>query len=152
MPKGMQDNPLEKRLRRTMEGLYENEALTSDLDDDAANVLLKWAADRVEQIVRSTEEMDDTQAEEAMYPRMRALRKMSRYINRIARGGGDPAQLVEKVVAQAKEVYGDSIVEADLEKLQLIARMPQSEPGMLLQAIRQLFEGDMHGEEEKLDE
>jgi hypothetical protein len=142
MPKGMQDNPIEKRLRRQMEGIYENEALTSEMDDDSAAVFLKWVADRVEKIVQSTAEMDDAQAEEALYPRMRAIRKMSRYINQMVQGGGDLTQLTEKIISQAKEVYGDAYREPDLTKIHALFHLPQSEPSVLIQTLRHLFEGE----------
>jgi hypothetical protein len=121
------------------------------LDDDSADVFLKWAADRVETIVRSTAEMDDAQAEEAMYPRMRALRKMSRYVNHIVSGTDDKACLLEKIVEQAKEVYGDSFRDPDMSKLQSILHLPQGEPSVLVQTIRHFLEGEKDGEEEAND-
>lgn len=146
MPKGMQDNSIEKRLRQQMEGLHENEALTADMDDDSAEVFLKWLAARVENIVQSTAEMDDAQAEEAMYPRMRALRKMSRYINQMVRGVEDQSLLVEKIISQARDVYGDSFLEPDLSKIHALFHLPQTEPSVLMQTLRHLFEGDINDE------
>ena len=147
MLKGMQDNPIEKRLRRQLEGIYENEALTSEMDDDSAAEFLKWVADRVENIVQGTVEMDDEQAEEAIYPRMRALRKMSRYINQLVQGGGDSTQLTEKIISQAREVYGDSFLDVDLEKIHALFHLPQGEPGVMIQTLRHLFEGEILDDE-----
>ena len=147
MPKGMQDNPVEKRIRQQMEGLYENEAFTSEMDDDSAQAFLQWVTARVENIVQSTAEMDDDEAEEAMYPRMRALRKMSRYINQMVHGGEDQTQLVQKIISQAREVYGDAFLEPDLSRIHALFHLPQSEPSVLMQTLRHLFEGDMNDEE-----
>lgn len=146
MPKGMQDNPVEKRFRQQMEGLYENEALTSEMDDDSAEAYLQWVTARVKNIVESTAEMDDDQAEETMYPRMRALRKMSRYINQMVHGGEDQTQLVQKIILQAREVYGDAFLEPDLSRIHALFHLPQSEPSVLMQTLRHLFEGDMNDE------
>ncbi|HKJ28230.1 MAG TPA: hypothetical protein VJ965_11375 [Anaerolineales bacterium] len=150
MVKSMEENPLNKRLRRKMEGLYENEALTDELDDESADVFLKWASDRVESIVKSTADLDDDQAEEAMYPRMRALRKMSRYVNRLARGTEDQIRTLQKIVIQAREIYGDSFSEPDLEKVSALLQTHQGEPKVIVQTLQQLFEGEEDGKEESL--
>ena len=72
------------RSRRAVESLLENESLTSSLDDAAAQVLLKWGTDCAKLIVSSTAGLDAASAEDAMYPRMRALRRLMRRVNKWA--------------------------------------------------------------------
>ena len=148
MVKGMEDKSLEHRLQKKMSGLYENEALTGELDDESADELLNWAADRVKSIVRSTADLDDDQAEEVMYPRMRALRKMSRYVNRLASGTEDEIGTLLKIVRQAREIYGDSFHEPDLGTLNSLLQMYRGKPAAFMQALRKLFEGEEDGEED----
>lgn len=150
MKKGMEESKLEDRLRRKMSGLYENEAMTADLDDESANEFLKWAATRVKSIVGGTAELDEEQAEEIMYPKMRALRKLSRYVNQLAKGTDDPSGTLQKILDQARELYGDAVNELDLETLTSLFYANQGQPKALLKALRKTFEGeDIDGEEEK---
>lgn len=146
-PKKMQDSRMENRLQREIEGLYGNEALTRDLDDDGAKVFLKWAEDRVRTIVQSTEDLDDTTAEEQMYPRLKAIRRMARYVNQaIAKQAANP-DLIEKILEQAKVLYGGTFAEPDRQKLQAML-MRGTNPAEFIQALKNFLEGDMDGKEE----
>ena len=148
MVKGMQDDHIRKRLQRQIEGLYSNEALTSDLDDSSAKVFLDWAESRITEIVGLTVDLDDDSADEELYPKMKAVRRMARYINRVARGHSDDDQLFEKILNQAREIYGSRFQEPDRQQLDRLKLMSRSEPAVFIQTIRQLFEGDMDGQEE----
>ena len=96
--------PEPPRVRRVVESLLENEALTDGLDDDAASVLLDWGITLAKEIAASTAGMDDEAAEQAMYPRLRALRKMMRRIRRWA--VAPESRKLEKIIAQAETAYG----------------------------------------------
>lgn len=104
---------LNRYARQAVESLLENETLTADLDDDAANLLLRWGCDCVYRIVQDAVLVgDDLTAEEetiqaAIAPRMRALRRMLRAINLWAaqRDAADP-DLPAQIAAHATVVYG----------------------------------------------
>ena len=149
MKMGMEDPKLDARLERKMAGMYEDEALTAELDDDSANEFLKWAAARVKSMVGNTAELDEEQAEEVMYPQMRALRKLSRYVNRLAGGTDDPSGTLQQIVIQAKELYGDALSEPDMEQLTALFYEHQGQPKAFVKALRNFFEGEEEdGEEE----
>jgi hypothetical protein len=75
---------LGRRMQRAAERILENESLTADLDDEAAQVLLDWGVRCAEQIARDTVGLSGDSVEEAMYPRLRALRRLMRSVNRWA--------------------------------------------------------------------
>lgn len=148
MAKSMQDDRIKKRLEREIEGLYGNEALTSDLDDSSARQFLNWAEDRIRKIVEKTAELDDQSAEETMYPKLKAVRRMARYINGAARGQADQDDLIEKILTQAREIYGSAFQEPDSQQLALLQSVSKSEPSVFLHTLRHIFEGDTDGTEE----
>lgn len=148
MPKGMFDNQMEKRLQREVEGIYGNEAFTGDLDDNSAGVLLKWAEDRVRTIVQSTEEMDDTNAEAMIYPRLKALRRMARYINRAISSEEPDPDWVENVINQARIVYGEAFSEPDRLKLKALISS-RTNAADIIQTLKRFIEGEADGTEEE---
>ena len=146
MEKGMKDTRIEKRLQREMESLYGNEGLTGDIDDSTARLLLDWAEHQVHQVVDTTAEMEDAAAEEVMYPRVKALRRIARYVNQALSGQGEPSDLAEKIVAQARILYGEAFVEPDINKVQTLLSVSKTEPGFLFQTLRHLLEGETNVE------
>jgi len=148
MAKSMQDERIKKRLEREIEGLYGNEALTSDLDDSSAKQFLDWAENRIREIVEKTAELDDQSAEEAMYPKLKAVRRMARYINGAGRGQANQEDLIEKILTQAREIYGSAFREPDSQQLALLQTVSKSEPSVFLHTLRHIFEGDTDGAEE----
>ena len=135
------------RSRRAVESLLENESLTSSLDDAAAQVLLKWGTDCAKLIVSSTAGLDAASAEDAMYPRMRALRRLMRRVNKWAaqRGGldqsGDAASL-EQVIEQSAIIYRPGFVapEQDQHRSFLMRLAFSSEPAQMIADLRALIE------------
>ena len=97
-------NGFQARLQRAAESILENEALTAELDDEAAQVLLDWGVSLAQRIASETIELDEAGAEEATYQPMRALRKMLRKINNWA---GEPDHSgLEEILEQAAITYG----------------------------------------------
>jgi hypothetical protein len=152
MKKGMKDNRIEKRLKRELENLYGNEGLTRDMNDSSAKLFLDWAETHVRKIVDSTAELGDADAEEAMYPRLKAMRRIARYVNRVVRSQGEPYDLVEKIANQAKELYGEAYIELDKNKLQSLLAMPQIEASVFIQTLKHLLEGETNGEEKNFQQ
>lgn len=95
---------IQARLQRAAESILENEALTADLDDEAAQVLLDWGVTLAQRITSETIELDQAAAEEATYQPMRALRKMLRQINHWA--NNPEISGLEKIIEQAAITYG----------------------------------------------
>jgi len=70
---------LQSNLDSALQSVLENEALTADLDDDAAKVLLDWGMARVRLIHRLA--VDEPDYEGYISEQMRANRKLMRAIN-----------------------------------------------------------------------
>lgn len=71
-------NNLDTRVRMAAESILENEALRDGLyDEQAASALLNWGVSWAEYLALQTARIaDDLEAEDEMYPRMKALRKV----------------------------------------------------------------------------
>jgi len=142
---------LQRRVRRVSESLLENERLTADLDDSAAQVLLDWALNLGSWIAQGTANVeDDEQAEEAMYPRLRAIRRMMRSINlwvssQQNRDQEGSREALNRILEQAQVIYGQAF--APLSEDQR-ARFLQAQseflddPPRLISNLRQLFGGE----------
>ena len=103
---------IEARIRMTAESILENEALRDGLyDEEAASALLNWGVSRAESLARQTADIeDDEEADEAVYPRMRALRGMMTALKDLATAEGWPPdaiqQTLETVREHARVLYG----------------------------------------------
>jgi hypothetical protein len=145
------DTDIESRVSKVAESILGNEALTSYLDDEAADLFLNWAVAKGEVIARSTIGMDEIIAEEVMYPRLKALRRIARYVGRWVIGSGEPRDLVEKIIEQARLVYGEEFVEPDPVEKQRFAQYPPGiEQVLVVLGLKNLFEGEDDGTEEEI--
>ncbi len=105
-------NSMEQRITRAAESILENENLTTDLNDEAAQVVIDWGIHCAREIaLRTVECIDDEDAEKVMYRPMRALRRMIRYINKwsanineLDRDSG--SSTLGKILDEAQAVYG----------------------------------------------
>ena len=104
---------LEKRMRMAAESILEDEALREGLDDEAASILLDWGMARAKQIAAETANLEDeSEAEEAVYPHMRALRRLLRAAAGLCAEGVQPAQqseLLREISDQVPLVYGPAV-------------------------------------------
>lgn len=148
MNKGMKEERIEQRMRREITNLYSNEGLTSNLNDSSSKIFLNWAEKHVRKIVGSTAGMEDEIADETMYPRLKAIRSLARYVNQAVDKQVDPTILMNKILVQAKNLYGDEFIEPELDKLKSLLSMPEIEPEAFVLALQHLLEGDKHGEED----
>jgi len=145
------DGDMESRVSKVAESILGNETLTSDLDDEAADIFLNWAIAKGEVIARSTAGMDEFTAEEAMYPRLKALRSLARYLGHLVTGTGEPWDLIEKIIDQARILYGNAFMEPDPAEKERIARYPLGiKPAVIIEEIKKLFEGEENGKEEEI--
>jgi hypothetical protein len=145
------ENNLIKRVSLAAESLLEDEALRGDLEDDAAEMLLNWALAKSEVIAKNTAGLDEEAADETMYPRMKGLRRISRDLNRWISGRGEPGELMEKILEQAKVVYGETFVEPNPVHVEKLKRLPKDiEPIILITELTTLLEGEDNGERKEI--
>lgn len=102
----------QQRVNRAAESILENERLTADLDDASAKVLIDWGVGCAERIARSTTGLNEAEAEEAMYPRLRATRRLMRRVNswvasRRTMDATTSATALDEISALAEIIYGD---------------------------------------------
>ena len=126
----------QERIQRAAESILENEALTADLDDEAAKVLLDWGVARAQQIAADTAAMNDVAAEEAMYQSMRTLRKMLRAINKWANAPEENG--LQKIIEQARVTYGSEYIAPDPDQGAQFMDQVDQWSGNLPEMIRQL--------------
>lgn len=141
-------NKVQERANRAAESLLENESLTADLDDESAQALLDWALACAERIAQSTADLDDGEAEEAMSPRLRAVRRMMRLVNAWLASpaerdidGGEP--VLDQIIDQVQAVYGPAFIPpSDDQRQALLGRRTElaAEPQRLIADLRGLLE------------
>jgi hypothetical protein len=92
------------------QSILDNESLTADLDDEAADTLLEWGVANARTIARSISGLiEGGTTEETLSERLRALRQMMRSVNNYVAGqqlDGQGQQLLDKILEQAAVVYG----------------------------------------------
>ena len=105
---------LGNRIRQVVESVLENESLADGLDEKAAEVLQQWGIASATRTAENTGDLSDEAAEQAMYPHLRAVRRLTRAVRNWARHQGDAnhtqrEKLWGKMVKRAKAVYGEEI-------------------------------------------
>ncbi len=141
----MNDDSIERRAKRAAASLMQNEALLEGLETEAAATLLAWGSECARKIVYETGELDDTTAEEATYPRLRALRQMMRQIKVLLtnRAALDPAAcsaLFEVVITQAAAAYGPNFVMPDPTRRAEFINTPIADPKQWIESLRAWIE------------
>ena len=99
-------NQLAQCINHAVENILENESLTTDLDDAAAEALLDWGVACAKMIAQSTVGLNKIEAEDVMLPRLRATRRLMRLMNRwgskrLQMDVESNAALLTKVIEQA---------------------------------------------------
>lgn len=99
----------ESSIQDAVESILGNARLTADLNDDAADVLLKWGITCVRKIYLEAAESQDF--EEIAYTRMRATRKTMRSINNFVARAGDPDSenielALDNIISNASDAVG----------------------------------------------
>lgn len=137
-----------QRTARVAESIMENERLTADLDDDAAKVLIDWGVACARLVAQRTTGMDDAEAEEAMYPGLRATRRMMRTMNDwIAEGQGiggvERLAFLDKVIEHAALVYGGDFAPPSPAQRKTFLRQHLADPPPhLIASLRELIEDE----------
>jgi hypothetical protein len=136
-----------ERISRAAESILENESLTADLDDTAAKELVAWAVACSEMIAAGTAGLNAPAAEEAMYPRMRATRRLMRAVNRwlpqreLMDWEGNRRAL-EEVIELAAVIYGgDSFPPNDARWTEFLCLNLLAPSHQVILDLRRLLEG-----------
>ncbi|NOY99044.1 MAG: hypothetical protein GXP40_07565 [Chloroflexi bacterium] len=113
---------LTNRIRRVVESILENESLADGLDTSAAEALQAWGIASMSRIAEDTGGLDDEAAEQVMYPRLRAVRRLMRAVRNwiVHQQTLDPAAraaLWGKIVKRARVVYGDHVMPPSPEQI-----------------------------------
>jgi hypothetical protein len=114
---------IKQRTDRAAQSLLENERLTADLNDEAANELLNWAIACARMIAKDTVNLNDQEAEAVMSPRLRAMQRLMRGVNQwITRQQEQDvegsANALNTILEQATVVYGYTFAPLELNAAQ----------------------------------
>ncbi|NDJ52518.1 MAG: hypothetical protein GYB68_05445 [Chloroflexi bacterium] len=138
---------LEGRMQRYVEQLYEDSSLTGDVDDRPAMALLEWGANLTRQAVATTAAMDDEMADEALYPTLKAIRKVVRGTSRLL--GGMPEmesdeiqEKLEKIFDSAGKIPGVEVTGNASGLAQRLANLPPSDGVHVVLGALSTPEGD----------
>lgn len=139
---------LTERTQQVIESLTENEALTDNLDDAGARLLLDWGIAYGKWVVQSTAHLAKEAANGAMEPRLQAIRRLLRTVNQhFASSTSDTAQtdtvanqtLLRAVLEQAAMIWGPGFSAPDDQQLTAfsaqLANAAQT-PATLIAALR----------------
>ena len=148
---------LEKRRKRAVEFILENEALTSDLDAAAALKLNEWGIRLAASLADETSDMPHDKGLEHIGERIRSLRRLMRNINRLS---GRVNRLDEDaqrdrfrlIVKYAKELFGKRFPElSDEEQERILQRILKRRDNLveLVEALTTFIDDAVGGEEEK---
>ena len=105
---------LAKRIQRAVESVLENEGLVDGLDEGSATALQDWGIANVKKIVLETSDLNDEQAEESMYPRMKASRGLIRAVrvwieHEGASSAEERAKLWARIEKKARAMYDEDL-------------------------------------------
>ncbi|MDJ0985822.1 MAG: hypothetical protein QNJ26_09780 [Desulfobacterales bacterium] len=150
---------LEKRRKRAVEYILENEALTSDLEDAAALKLNEWGMRLAVSVANETSNMKHNKGLEHIGERIRSLRRLMRNINRLS---GRVNRLDEDahrdrfklILKHAKELHGKRFPDlSNEEKEQILQRILKRRDNSvdLVEALTTFIDDAAGDEEDKSD-
>jgi hypothetical protein len=137
---------IERRVRKAASGLLGNESLADNLETEAASSLMKWGLELSKRIVMEFGDIEESLAEEASYPRLRALRMLMRLVNRWGReetamDRAAKSNLLDQMLIQAGIIYGPRFVHPDEARREAFLDTRPGNPVEFITALRELFEG-----------
>ena len=139
---------LSHRIKKVAESVLENEALISGLDESAAEVLQGWGVKNATRAAEKTEALDDDSAEKAMYPQLKASRRLLRAIrvwleHEQEATADEREKLWGKVEKRVQGLYGDDI------SLPSPNQFSGERPVEFIENLRGWLEGDLAKKKEK---
>lgn len=142
-----------QRLQQVVESLTENEALTDQLDDAAAQALLDWGIAYGKAVVENTANLPD--ADDAAQPRLQAIRRLLRAVNSYFTPAAEAVDsetqaqstatsaLIQRVVEQVAIIEGDRFTKPDEAQVATFAAQLAQQvatPQAFITALRHFFE------------
>src|SRR6266542_2046378 len=134
------------RAHRVIDEIMGNEALLEMLETEAATEMLNWGIAMATSLVERTGGLDDAAAEQALMPRLRAVRQSMRTIGNWAAGKYlDPESRVEmrdKLLEQFRAILGDDVHLPSTEKMdELLIEVDDRNktPHQLILELRKVF-------------
>lgn len=142
-----------QRLQQVVESLTENEALTDQLDDAAAQALLDWGIAYGKAVVENTANLPD--ADDAAQPRLQAIRRLLRAVNSYFTPAAEAVEsepqaqstvtsaLLQRVVEQVAIIEGDRFAKPDEAQVATFAAQLAQQaatPQAFITALRHFFE------------
>ncbi len=140
---------LEQRIRMAAESILENEALREGFDQEATEAILVWGTFCAKLISSETAHLeDDLEAEEVMYPRMRALRQMIKVARNMINAGDIATRIatIQSLTQQAALVYGEKYVAPQPGQMGALVANPGNNQVEIVQNLRNLFEAPSQGD------
>jgi hypothetical protein len=137
---------IERRQRMAAERILENESIREGLDDNGASALLNWGVECAKRIAADTVSLEDEEeAEEASYPRTRALRQMLEDVKSLYRPELLPAEgrtLLAEIIEFASVVYGPNMQLPQRIFWNSFVASLAGEPGERINRLRALIENN----------
>ncbi|HCB48294.1 MAG: hypothetical protein AMJ56_06060 [Anaerolineae bacterium SG8_19] len=146
------------RVEKAANNILGDERLTAGLDDEVADFLLDWGLALAKAVAADTGGLNDEDAKEIMQPRIRATKRLLRYVNHWLHNGDvwdriEKEDILTKIFTFAGLAYGNDLVdeiitnEEELADPELEAFLSQAVRlvGNSIEAakeLRQLIEGD----------
>jgi hypothetical protein len=134
------------RQRRAAESILENESIREGIDDSGASALINWGVECAKRIVGDTADLEDEdEAEEASYPRMRALRQMLDDIKSLFRPELLPSEsgtLLEEIMEFASTVYGPNAQLPQYINWNVFNTILASDTGEKINSLRAILENN----------
>jgi hypothetical protein len=134
------------RQRRAAERILENESIREGIDDSGASALLNWGVECAKRIVGDTADLDDEdEAEEASYPRMRALRQLLEDVKSLVRPELLPSEgetLLEEIIEFASAIYGPDAQLPEHINWDVVNNSSASDNGEKINGLRALLENN----------
>lgn len=137
-----------RRVQRAVESILDNEALSQDLEDDAASVLLRWGSAWAEELAQATRDLDEVAAQEALESRLSAVRQMMRSVsrwaaNQAALDESGRSEALQNILDQAARARGEAARALDeTQRAQWAARIAAlaDQPALAVAELRKLIE------------
>ena len=138
----------EQRAARAAESILGNESLTSDLDDEAASLLLDWGLGLAKRVAHTTSHLGDDAAQEEMYPKLKAVRKLMRLANKWganhqALDQPQRAEIFVDILKHVITIVEGKFISPSQEKITAFLDVKYENQAHLIRELGQFFDGEV---------
>ncbi len=131
---------LDLRIRMAAESILENEALRGGLDPAGQEVLMNWGVDWAQKIAAQSAHLNEVDAEEFLYPKMKALRKLLQAVSALGQQAPENEIELNKAVWEIRQLAleaNDTFISSKTLSSAEINHLTTAET---IRALRSLFE------------